>query len=429
MLLRRTSLVWSSVALAPLVLLASACNGKPEGMRGPGPVASMGLPPLSGAEGGPPGIPDAGQINPPLTDAAALPLADAALPDVPSADGPEDVAAPALDAHVAPPDIPPQEVTLTPASDADICSSTSAMAKPLPVDIFFLIDRSGSMTISVGTLRRDSGASVSRWESIVEALTNFAQAPASAGLQIGLGYFPGTTSFDECSPPQYSTPSVPIGELPGVANDFISSLMRTFPDGGTPTLPGIEGAIQYARQRETMLGRRTAIALATDGQPNSCNSSLQTVSDAVRMAAMQGIYTFVIGVGNSLQVFNSIAAAGGTNTAYLVENATPNELGMAFRNVQMQAAALACSYMVPPPPAGQTIDSNRVGVRFTPNANPIAAFDIPMVPTRADCGPTGGYFFDDLATPTSVTLCEASCKKVNTSGEGSVSVVFGCRQR
>jgi hypothetical protein len=131
-------------------------------------------------------------------------------------------------------------------------------------------------------------------------------------------------------------------------------------------------------------------------------------------------------VGSSLQAFSAIATAGGTKMAYQVENATPAELAMAFKNVQTQAARLACSFMVPPPPPGEMLDPFKVDVRFTPTANPTQAFGIAMVPGRADCGPAGGWYFDDLFMPTTLNLCDASCQKVNGAGEGSVSLQIGC---
>ena len=68
----------------------------------------------------------------------------------------------------------------------------------------------------------------------------------------------------------------------------------------------------------------------------------------------------------------------------------------------------------------------KVDVTFTPTANPTQAFGITIVPTRNDCGPTGGWYVDDLVTPTTLTLCDASCQKVNGAGEGALSLLFGC---
>jgi hypothetical protein len=396
-------------SLVLVALFALACRHADE-PRATGGSSSSGLPPLSTADGGPPLPPDA-TVPDAAGDAAVIPGEDAArTPDV------------AADAPPPPPDLAQDR---TPA-DAPLCSSTSATAKPLPVDIFVLFDRSDSMDIGVTGYTGDGGYTfLSRWDSVKQALTNFVMSPAAAGLSVGLGFFP-STGFSDCSLPEYSKPAVPIDVLPGVAPAFIAAMNATYPNGGTPTLPAMQGAIDYARQRETMLGRRTAIALATDGEPNECNSTVQTVSDAAAMAAASGIYTFVIGVGSSMQSFSAIAMAGGTGTAYQVENATPTALATAFKGIQMQAARLACTFMVPPPPPGEMLDPFKVSVTFTPTASPTQSFGIGIVPARTDCGTMGGWYVDDLTNPTKLTLCDASCQKVNGAGEGSLSLLFGC---
>jgi hypothetical protein len=72
------------------------------------------------------------------------------------------------------------------------------------------------------------------------------------------------------------------------------------------------------------------------------------------------------------------------------------------------------------------LDPFKVSVTFTPVANPAQAFGIGIVASRNDCGAMGGWYVDDLNNPTKLTLCDASCQKVNSAGEGSVSVLFGC---
>jgi hypothetical protein len=396
-----------------VALLAAACARHEDPPRAtPGVTPSSGLPPLYAGEAGtPPPPPDA------ATPAAALdagpPVPDAS-PDAPAADVAVDLA-PLLDA--------PVDRT---QADAQLCSSTTATAKPLPVDILVLLDRSDSMNATVSSSYGDGGYTyLTRWTSMRQALTNFVGSPAAAGLSVGLNFFP-STDFIACDVAEYAKPAVPIAPLPGVAAAFTSAINNTIPGGGTPTLPAIQGAIQYAKEREKTLGRRTAIALATDGIPNDCGSTVQTVADELTTAAAGGVYTFVIGVGSSMSAFSTFATAGGTKTAYQVENATPTELATAFKNIQMQAAGLACTFMVPPPPPGEMLDPFKVSVTFAPKANPTQSFAIGAVATRADCGAMGGWYFDDLNNPTTLSLCDASCQKVNGTGEGALSLLFGC---
>jgi len=324
--------------------------------------------------------------------------------------------------------------------DVKNCTATSAMAKQLPVDIYVLLDRSGSMLNdinddgSMGTMPTPMPGVPIKWDAMVEALTKFVNAPSSAGFQMGLGVFPPVGAGGgfgggggACQVQRYATPVFPVTELPGGAMGFLNgvTMSKAAMGGGTPTLPALRGAIMYARQREAMVGRRLAIALATDGMPNDCQSTVMAVANEAMMGAGLGTYTFVIGVGKRLDNLNQIAVAGGTKMAYLVENATADQLAAAFKEVQSQASKLVCSFMIPPPPAGMMLDPNKVNVRFN-TPDPAMSFQIPQVMDRGSCGPQGGWYYDNPSNPRTVNLCEASCMKVNSSGGGSIELLFGC---
>jgi len=319
------------------------------------------------------------------------------------------------------------------------CTAVGAMAKQLPVDIYVVLDRSGSMLNDInddgmmGTMPTPTPGVPIKWTATVEALTKFVTAPGASGLQIGLGVFPKDNQMcrreECCQAGRYTAPVVPVTALPGGAMAFVDALAvpanAARMGNGTPTLPALQGAIQYAQQRVMTDNRRLAIALATDGMPNDCQSNVQNVSNAAMMGANMGIYTFVIGVGKRLDNLNQIAVAGGTKAAHLVEMATADELVKAFTDVQNQAAKLACSYMIPPPPAGMTLDPNKVNVRF--NApDPAMSFQVGQVMNGQACGPDGGWFYDNPSNPKIVNLCEASCAKVNSGTGGAIELLFGC---
>ena len=63
------------------------------------------------------------------------------------------------------------------------------------------------------------------------------------------------------------------------------------------------------------------LVLATDGDPTECDTSISGI-DAIAASGVSmspKISTFVIGVGSSLSNLNSIAMAGGTQQAFLVD--------------------------------------------------------------------------------------------------------------
>jgi hypothetical protein len=63
------------------------------------------------------------------------------------------------------------------------CAATTLTATLAPLDLFFMIDSSGSMDDLVA-------AGQSKWSAVVAAMTAFVNDTASAGLGVGLQYFP-----------------------------------------------------------------------------------------------------------------------------------------------------------------------------------------------------------------------------------------------
>lgn len=68
-------------------------------------------------------------------------------------------------------------------SELDSCVSSRVDAERVPVDMYIMFDRSGSMLA-------ETGAGPTKWDATREALDSFIQDPRSAGLGVGLQYFP-----------------------------------------------------------------------------------------------------------------------------------------------------------------------------------------------------------------------------------------------
>jgi hypothetical protein len=82
---------------------------------------------------------------------------------------------------------------LTHVPTAD-CVGETQKATMVDVDMYIMLDRSGSML-------EPTGAGPTKWDAIRQALTSFLQDPQSSGLGVGLQYFPlGTSSVpDMCT--------------------------------------------------------------------------------------------------------------------------------------------------------------------------------------------------------------------------------------
>jgi hypothetical protein len=97
------------------------------------------------------------------------------------------------------------------------------------------------------------------------------------------------------------------------------------------------------------------------------------------------------------------------------------------KTITTAAKPLDCEYAIPPPPANQTFDEEKVNVDLTINGG---VEGIGWVKDAAACHPDlGGWYYDDNANPTRILTCPKSCEKIKATVNGSVSVAFGCTRK
>jgi uncharacterized protein YegL len=296
--------------------------------------------------------------------------------------------------------------------DSGACVTTSAEARRVPLDIIFLIDRSGSM----------AGA---KWNGTKAALTAFFSDPASDGIGAGMVYFP-TQKGDMCNPTNYALLDVPIGVLPMNAFALTNSIPFDALGWGTPTFSGLKGALMAATAyQDTHPTHKVIVVLATDGDPFGCEAtSIDEIAGLATSArSYNGVRTYVIGVaGSTIANLDKIAAAGGTTAAYDI---TKDISEFSAKIEDIRTEALGCDFEIPPPPNDQELDPNRVNFTYTPKGmgNPKI---LPRADDLADCNGQPGWYYDSNAGPTKIILCPASCSTVQADSSAKVSVLFGC---
>jgi hypothetical protein len=286
------------------------------------------------------------------------------------------------------------------------CASSTDKAELVPVFLVFMIDRSGSM------------GQDSKWPTIVSGLESFFDDPKSAGLSASVQFF---MSANECDVTSYATPAVPMAALPSPM--FKTTIDSFSPNGGTPTLPAIKGAIQYAQTQQTAHpGTKVAVVLATDGIPNDCNSSVQNVATEASTVAST-LPTYVIGVGGALQSLDAIAVGGGTTKAFVVSTGNPSQTATDFQTALnvIRGASLSCNLKLPAPPAGRTLDIASVNVVFTP-----AGGAGETLTYNQSCTGGTGWHYDDPHAPTTIVLCGGTCNTVQAATGGQIDIVTGC---
>jgi hypothetical protein len=98
--------------------------------------------------------------------------------------------APPPDASVPPPLLPSSDAG---APDAGTCAAESHRAEPVTANVHFVVDTSTSMAMAVA-----GAAPTSKWTLVQGALTTFVSDPLSAGLAVGLRFFPEQSAALAC---------------------------------------------------------------------------------------------------------------------------------------------------------------------------------------------------------------------------------------
>jgi hypothetical protein len=309
---------------------------------------------------------------------------------------------------------------------------TSLKNATLPaVNLVIMYDKSGSMGDPA-----EGGNPNLKWIPVNTGMKAFFTDPASAGYNASLQFFPAPGDVTATCGAAYATPLVPLTSLAQSA-PLVSALDAAKPQGGTPTLPALTGAISYAEATaKSRPDEKTVVVLITDGEPGmmvngtfqaGCsNNDISHVAAAAQTAtqAAPPIPTYVIGVGQQLTSLNQIAASGGTKQAFIVAVADPTQtktqLQQAFEAIRSQVK-IGCDFGMPAPPAGQQLDKNRVNVAFTAGSGQETALVY-----SADCSVPNGWHYDDVNNPTRIELCTGTCSTVQGDRNGKLTIAFGC---
>lgn len=310
------------------------------------------------------------------------------------------------------------------AGSGAACAGLSLEAEAVPVDLFIMMDRSVSMNELV------PGTSQTRWQALRVAVEHFVEQAKGSSIRAGIGFFGRSGARDDaldCDAGAYATPSVEIGNLADVGKQLIAAIDATPPGGLTPTLPALQGALQHAREWAVAHpGRATSVVLVTDGFPTQCQSpvsiaDISAVASAARTAA-PFVRTFVIGLAAGFNL-DSIAVAGGTNHAYLVDE---GDVSTSFARTlsNISDSSIVCEYEVPSTTdPNLMLDYDHLQLVYSPASG--AAEEVPRLEAGSSCGrnPNGGWYYDNPLKPAHLLVCPCTCARF---AAGRVDVRLGC---
>ncbi|MEP7052609.1 MAG: vWA domain-containing protein [Pseudomonadota bacterium] len=323
------------------------------------------------------------------------------------------------------------------------CAQSSSSASLGQLTMLVMMDDSGSMNEN------------NKWNQVAAAMKAFFADPAAAGLHVGLRLFPSDTPTMGCTKSvcdtrttgqataitACSTPLVEIAELTAAAaptDTQEAKLLAAIPANprparddaaGTPTYAALQGAENIATEYAAAHpGEKVVVVFVTDGEPNGCD---ERIADIAKIAsdtlAAKKIETYAIGIlGSKEDTINRIAEAGGTTKGIIIGGSdgatTEKDLLAAFGNIK--SANVSCNFPVPPAPANLMLDKDHVNVNYTPGKG--KAVTLPRVEKAASCGTTGGWYYDDNATPTQILLCGNTCMTVQADTGAALQVLYSC---
>jgi hypothetical protein len=339
------------------------------------------------------------------------------------------------------------------------------------VTLYIVLDNSESM--------EENG----KWEQAKAAITEFVQAPTSAGIRIGIQYFhpqnvqppPGFNDGvdpddaedyepDKCDGIAHAQSAVEVGLLPEAAPLIVGSLAGTGPAHNTPTVGALTGGVNFCKaSRAQRPDEECVVVLVTDGQPNSCGLSLactpgftpnakgecvDPMAEAVLAPIARdahdnfGIRTFTVGmegvIDDGFDLLDKLAVAGGTDCTPAVageEACNVTETGGAglldalnlIRETVVVELTVPCIWALPPAPDGESLDPQLVNVSLT-----VSRQEVPLaqVATEAQCSAAGGWYYDQPSAPKEIRTCPQTCEVVSENPDDvRVELEFGCATR
>jgi hypothetical protein len=342
------------------------------------------------------------------------------------------------------------------------CATATSQASVVKVNMLFMYDVSWSMCYCAAgtsclTCTGTNGAK-SRWKVTSNALQDFLKSSDSAGLNVGLRFFPGTVGTDDCGQADCNT-YAHCATLPfalGRLQTATASSYTNCASGNTDTQECLmvkaitdqtNGAdTSFSTHTETPLRvalgggleamrtyalnnpfDRSVVVFVTDADSTglTCTpdtTQLKTLADSYYK--QYGIQTYTIGIDNGAnaaakQLLQDIAD-GGRGKAYFVsaQGSTTSQFG-AYLN-EIRNASASCELVVD---QSNPIDPTNIRLNYTQGGTTTVQ-QLTQLTGASACG--AGFYLDNPDTPTKVTLCPTTCAQVRGDSGAKLTLSLGC---
>ena len=312
--------------------------------------------------------------------------------------------------------------------DAPACLTSQATAEEasVPVDIIWFVDTSGSMD----------------WESalVSEELDDFATIIDSWGLdyQVVMVAERGTGDNQVCVDPPLAGANCGDNTRFRHVNqkvdseDGLKQLIETYPQyQGVLRPDSLKHFIAVSDDnanpdKDWFLGELPGLTNPGFGAhqfaPNGFIFHSIVAFGTVPIIGCISLVDGTFGAAIGDEYLDLSAMTGGVEASVCEDDWDPifNALAAAI----MANTSLPCTFDIPEPMNGDTLDPGRVNFVFTPsNGQPQT---IGRVSGPGACNGGQGWFYDDPLDPTQIEVCPATCQMLEADAQGSVDIQFGC---
>jgi hypothetical protein len=297
-----------------------------------------------------------------------------------------------------------------PTVDTAACLQSSAMATSVtrPVDIIWVIDNSGSMNEEEQRVQNNMNA--------------FAQSIGNSGVDYHVIVVTDTASVNV--PPPLGGSAKYLGvNLSIDSHDALQRLVEQYP-------------AYKSFLRPTSVKH---IVVVTDDESGWSKATFESSLAGLTMPGFGSDWRFHSVVAED-PPFNfqshcfALSAAVGATYISLQQAHMGNFFSLCDTNWSplfatlaqsvQQGLSLPCTFQIPPPPAGQTLDPSKVNFVYTATGG--APKTINNVGSMAGCTAQGGWYYDNPLMPTQILTCPATCTTLQGDATGKVSVEYGC---
>jgi len=308
-------------------------------------------------------------------------------------------------------------------SDAAACLSAAqnADAVLLPVDIIWVVDTSGSMNDEANEVQN--------------ALNDFSNFIAASGIDYHVVLIADAGAMTVPPPLGGSAEFMHVNQVVGstdalevVYNSYASFSSFLRPNASTHFVVVTDDESDWSQgQFESMIGQFSNASLSNYTFHSICSEPQVLIPATPPFPAIMGPCTGGLGSGNTAAAPGDTYIAMSAATGGLWSSICSTDWNPTFNAVAAAVSdgiALPCTYQIPEPPVGETLDPERVNFVYTTSSG--ATETVPNVGTEANCTAAGGWYYDNPVTPTQILVCPTTCTILEANQEGDVDIEFGC---